>query len=152
VKLIIAVTLAAAAAGVVSAQLPEPSSRVAVTGCLQHTPHDIASGVKSPSGWALVGGSASPAGGETPGGAGQRSRASTQPPADAGERTSGKSNAAAQRNPGLTYILEGSVDFEKHAGERVEIRGTAVKSGSSTGPQRIRVDTVKTIASTCSPR
>jgi hypothetical protein len=92
----------------------------------------------------------------------------------AGTSTSGTSGSASSASSGSRYILDGQEsELTKHVGEKVEITGTLASAGgaasggasssgtsgtatggtsstSSASGQRVRVQSVKTVASTCS--
>jgi hypothetical protein len=128
-----------------SGQRSAPSSHVDVVGCLQRGSRDIATGARSSIGWMLVDASITPFGG-----ADDSPAAGVPPPLPDRERT-GREDAT--RSGGPSYVLDGNPALvAKHGGERVLIRGTLLPAGPSSSPQRLRVESVRTVARRCSAR
>jgi len=81
----------------------------------------------------------------------------------AGSASGQRPAGGAAVSPGMTYLLEGGSELAAHAGERVELRGTPVRTtgralldpdaagrGAPNGaPQQLRVTHLRTLASTC---
>jgi hypothetical protein len=161
---------AAASASIAASQAPQPTATVTVAGCVQREQSTAALGVKSPSGFVLMNVSNSPLGGglpndpETPAATtgGQQPQAGTDAQPRSADPQPGRAGGAAV-SPGLTYLLDGK-NIDRHAGERVEVRGTlqptttrlplmkdSARGGAPANlPQRLVVQSLRTLSKDCS--
>ena len=169
-------TLAAQTSGSPSSQ--SQSGTVTLTGCLQKGSQSGTagtSGTGSTSGSATSSPSSSSSGREqfvlTNAQMGSSSRSSASGSSTTGTSTSGTSGSSSASS-GSRYILDGrESELTKHVGEKVEITGMLASSGGASGGasssgtsgtatggtsstssasgQRVRVQSVKTVASTC---
>jgi len=93
-----------------------PTTDVTVTGCVQRAPANLEKGKP----FVLMNASNSPMGGDV-GTTGTQGDTAAQPNKDASPV---ESRRYVRETGGVTYLLEGKTNFEEHAGQRVEIKGT----------------------------
>jgi hypothetical protein len=168
-RYVCAAWFAAASVSIGASQAAQPSTTVTVAGCVQREQSTAALGVKSPSGFVLMNVSNSPFGGALPNdperpaatAGGQQPQAGSDAQPRSGDPQPGRAGGSAI-SPGLTYLLDGR-NIDRHAGERVEVRGTLqptttklplVKNSARGGapanlPQRLVVQSLRTLSKDC---
>src|SRR3954471_16666373 len=162
--------VAAATASVGASQASQSSATVTIVGCVQREQSTASLGVKSPSGFLLMNASNSPFGGGLPNdpekptatAGAQQAQGGADAQARSGDPEPGRAGGAAV-SPGLTYLLDGK-NIDRHAGERVEVRGTlqptttklplmkdSARGGAPANlPQRLVVQSLRTLSKDCS--